>query len=65
MSNVSVCMDCHDRRVGCHSICQRYIEQSEQRRKEKLRIWEARKIDEAQRDRAIEGHIRMQKRRKH
>lgn len=65
MSSISVCKDCPDRKIGCHATCQKYIEQSEQNRKEKLCIWEARKIDEAQRDRAIEGHIRMQKRRKH
>lgn len=65
MSSISVCKDCPDRQIGCHAICQKYIEQSEQNRKEREEIRKQRDMDNAQKDRAIEGHIRMRRRRKH
>lgn len=65
MSSISVCKDCPDRQIGCHSTCERYKEQSEQRRKEQEEIRRQRDIDNAQTKRMIESHIRMKRRRKH
>lgn len=65
MSSISVCKDCPDRRVGCHSICQRYIEQSEQHKKKREEIQKQKDAYSAQLDRKIDGMLRMQRRRHH
>lgn len=65
MRRTSVCKDCEDRKVGCHSTCRKYIEQSEQYKKENAEIYKQRSIDGLQKKRAVESAIRMKKRRKH
>lgn len=32
---IYACKDCHDRQVGCHSTCEKYIEQKDIHEKEK------------------------------
>ena len=32
---ITVCFECPARQIGCHAICERYIAQSEQHRKER------------------------------
>ena len=65
MSQIYVCKDCQDRQIGCHATCQRYIEQSRQRQERKEAIRKQKDLENAQKDRAVEGHLRMQRRRKH
>lgn len=65
MSQIYVCKDCQDRRIGCHATCQKYIEQSRQRQERKEAIRKQKDLDAAQKDRAIEGAVRMKKRRHH
>ena len=65
MSAISVCKDCQDRQIGCHATCERYIQQTQQRQKERDEVRKQKDAYNAQMDRAIEGAIRMRKRRKH
>ena len=65
MTNISVCKDCPDRQIGCHAVCERYIEESEQNRKKRVENQKQKRSYSAQLDRKIEGVIRMQKRRHH
>lgn len=61
----SVCHGCADRTLGCHSACERYIEQSARRTAEREAIQKQKRDYSAQLDRKIEGVLRMQKRRHH
>jgi len=61
----SVCHGCTDRTLGCHSTCERYIEQSAKRTAEREAMQKQKRNYSAQLDRKIEGVLRMQKRRHH
>ena len=65
MSSISVCKDCPDRRVGCHSICEKYIAEDKRNQKEREEARKQKEIYSAQLDRKIDGMMRMQKRRHH
>lgn len=65
MSSISVCKDCPDRRVGCHSICEKYIAEADHNRKEREESRRKKEMYSAQLERKIDGMMRMQKRRHH
>lgn len=65
MSQIYVCKDCPDRQIGCHATCRKYIEQSEQLKKEAEEIRRQKDEYNAQLDRKIDGVVRMIKRRHH
>lgn len=43
MKQITVCKDCKDRVLGCHSTCERYIKDKERYLKEKEMIEEAKR----------------------
>jgi len=47
MKKNSVCKDCNDRHIGCHSSCEKYISETEEIKKEKNKMWKSQNIDRA------------------
>ena len=47
MTKFSSCIDCTDRKVGCHSTCQKYLEDKAKNDAERDRIF---RIKEAEKD---------------
>lgn len=43
----SVCMNCTERQIGCHSGCERYISEKEQREKAKSEMLKQKSADKA------------------
>ena len=65
MTNISVCKDCPDRRIGCHAVCERYTEESERNRKKREENQKQKDAYSAQLGRKISSVLRMQRRRHH
>lgn len=61
----SVCHNCTDRSVGCHSICEKYIEESEENERIKKEIYIKKMTRNEQIERSIAAAARLRKRRKH
>lgn len=64
MIRVTVCKDCEDREVGCHSVCPKYIKQTEARTKEREKIQAIRKRENDLYERTKEAKGRMIKKRR-
>ena len=62
MKKVNCCYECQDRHIGCHEVCQKYINQLEEYIAEKREIKKMKNRETAVTTFAIDG-IRKSKRR--
>ena len=64
MSAITVCKDCADRYIGCHSKCERYIREKEETAEQKAIITFAKNKDRIQRSAIRDSISRMKKKSK-